>query len=159
MVKKNNNTKEAIENTVPLEVTGITENLPPEGTFDASPAPSGGLTREKLEGMMTQTSMPSIVRELLEAGDDPEKLWMRTIIMNSKNAEAEKKLDAALAYFDLCVEFDDKQGMDYLRRKLSGWASINGAAREQAVAAVTGERFRTPKPGQNGNNPPPQVKL
>ncbi|APH12598.1 MAG: hypothetical protein QQM50_02100 [Dehalococcoides mccartyi] len=156
-----NNGKESKNDiaTMPTEAAAITENIPPEGIIDSTPPPPGGLTREKLEGMMTVSQMPSIVRELLHSGDDVEQLWMRTQITNNKNKAAEKKLDAALNYYDLCVEFDDKAGQAYVRRKLSGWASIDGAAREQAVAAVIGERFKTPKPGQNGANPPPQVKL
>ncbi|WP_303678133.1 hypothetical protein [Dehalococcoides mccartyi] len=156
-----NNGKESKNDiaTMSTEAAAITENIPPEGLIDSPPPPPGGLTREKLEGMMTVSQMPSIVRELMHSGDDVEQLWMRTIISSKRNKDAEKKLDAALNYYDLCKEFDDPEGQAYVRRKLSGWASIDGAAREQAVAAVTGERFKTPKPGQNGANPPPQVKL
>ncbi|MEN8615422.1 hypothetical protein ABFB09_09180 [Dehalogenimonas sp. THU2] len=138
VAKRNGKSKENPKGTVPeVNAAGVTPDF-----TDNSPPP-GGLTREMLEQDLTTMGTPSITRELLHTGDNPETLWMRTIIVNNKAAnKAEMKLDAALAYFDLCDEFGDEDGKAYIRRKLAGWASINGTAREQAVSAAIGERYR-----------------
>ncbi|PVV83513.1 hypothetical protein [Dehalogenimonas alkenigignens] len=121
--------------------------------------PPGGLTRKMLEDKLTVMPSSSITRDLLHSGDNPEDLWMRTVIKHgSATNKAESKLDAALLYFALCDEFDDEDGKQYIRRKLAGWASIDGIAREQAVSAAIGERFRQAAAraaaGDKPNGPP-----
>lgn len=87
-----------------------------------------------LEGMMSQSSMPNVAKELVHPGKsgDPLELLMRCVIKD------EKQLNAIVQYFGLCDEFDLPEEKKMLAYRLAGSASIGGIGRRELIMAATG---------------------
>jgi hypothetical protein len=86
-----------------------------------------------LEGLMFQSSMPNVAKELVNPGKgDPTELLMRC------NLKDERQLNAAVQYLAKCDEFNLVTEKEVLACKLAGTVSIGGLARRELVMAATG---------------------
>ncbi len=86
-----------------------------------------------LEGLMTQTQVPNVAKELVHPGKgDPSELLMRI------NLKDERMLNAVVLYYGLCEEFDLEEEKRLLAYRLAGTTSIGGIARRELIMAATG---------------------
>lgn len=109
-----------------------------EGTNESG---KGLLKSGRLEGLLKDIELPSIAKELVHPGKDPQELLMRTFF------RTDKELNAVVNYLSKCREFDDKEGEQVLLMKLAGKTSIDGLARSQLVEVLTGQlRRAVPEP-------------
>jgi hypothetical protein len=86
------------------------------------------------EGLMTNSDMPNVAKELVHPGKsgDPLELLMRCIIKD------ERQLNAIVQYFALCDEFDLPQEKRALVYRLAGSVSIDGLSRKELSMVSTG---------------------
>jgi hypothetical protein len=98
----------------------------------------GLLKKGALEQLLKNNELPSIAKELVHPGADPQELLMRTIF------KSDKELNAAVNYLSKCKEFADREGEQVLLMKLAGKTSIGGLSRDQLVQVLVGQLHKTP---------------
>jgi hypothetical protein len=90
-------------------------------------------TETWLNGLVSNSDMPSVYKELLHPGHDAVELIMRTILPD------ERKANAAVLLFHRIKEFDlGKEYEQLVLMKIASYASIKGIARREAVMVATG---------------------
>lgn len=128
--------KERIKNTVALERT--------ESEGDGNGKKGGQalppfLTLGQLGGMTTSKELPNALNYLVNPGDNPRQMTMRTFIPE-KRTEASRMATIYAYHLGRCRYFHDKDGEDEILDMLGLNVSINGLGRNQLTAAITGER-------------------
>lgn len=84
-----------------------------------------------------QMQQPSSVRPLIESGDDPHDLLMRTIIPGKKD-DSYRSAVAIAIYLRKCREAGDTAGEEEMRDIMALLPSMNGQSRNQLVTALVG---------------------
>lgn len=78
---------------------------------------------------MTDANFPSVIKELVHPGEDPDELFMRCFFNN------EQQLNAAVLFDQKCEEFSIGRGRTLLRKKMAGSVSIDGQSRLELIQA------------------------
>ncbi len=108
----------------------------------------GFLSGGQLAGMVGQKEMPNALNMLIQPGEDPIELAMRTIIV--RDDEISVKIKAYAYRLAKCEEFHDELGKKEILYEWAMQVSRRGIGREQIVDSVTGERSHNEKMSGGG---------
>jgi hypothetical protein len=85
-----------------------------------------------LERLFSQQQMPSVAKELVHPGQDPEAILMRCIFKD------ERERNAAVLYLAKCREFGLAEEEKVLRDWLASTVSVRGLSRRELAMVSTG---------------------
>lgn len=120
-----------IENTEDL----IVED--PETSDEGSGKKSHEMKKHSFDNAFGQMQAPNSLKYVVEAGDNPLDLLMRTIIPDRKS-DSYRTVIAFATAMRKCREAEDKDGLAELRDILAMLPSMGGKSREQLVSSLIG---------------------
>ncbi len=121
-----------IENTAELEVK------PPEVPTNGNGKHPPEITPHSWESAFKTSDQPNSLRYVVEAGDNPEDLLMRTFIP-SKLTDSYRRVVAFATAMRKCREAGDTEGEKEFRDILAMLPSMDGRSREQLVSSLIGQ--------------------
>lgn len=90
-----------------------------------------GINVDDVQNLIGDAQVPSVIKELVDPGETPLKLLMRTCFRN------ERQVNSAVEYLSRCKATNDKEGEEKLLFKMAANVSIDGMARKEIVMALS----------------------
>jgi hypothetical protein len=129
---KNKKAVAVIENTAELEVK------PPEVPTNGNGHKPPEITPHSWDNAFKSSETPNSLRYVVEAGDNPEDLLMRTFLPSRKTDSYRLAVAFATA-MRKCREAGDTEGEKEFRDILALLPSMDGRSREQLVSSLIGQ--------------------
>jgi hypothetical protein len=95
------------------------------------------LTQKTFEKALANPEQFNGIKYLVETGDAPRDLFMRTLIPD-RMSNGYRLLIALQTELEKCLEFGDTEGAESVRDILALLPSVNGVGRQQLVASFIG---------------------
>lgn len=84
------------------------------------------------QDLMQSAEFPSVVKELIEPGEDVISLLMRTVFKDANEA------NASIIWYHKCDKWGIESGKQILLNKLASNVSIAGLSRDEVIQVATG---------------------
>lgn len=95
-------------------------------------APFSGSSQSDLERIFSQSEMPSVIREFVHPGKNPQDLLMRCVFRD------DNERNAALILLRKCEEFGLEEYIGMLTNWLAASVSVQGRSRKEVLQATAG---------------------